>query len=277
MGPRKIALPTLHKKGHQIIPAFRDLHPFDIVEVAIDTDSFGTFSGEIERRLPPREATIAKAKLAIEVTGWSGAIASEGSIGADPYLPLIITDREVMVFVDDEEGVIIEESFRSFDIIAAKLEYLPESDLSRFLQDADFPNHHLIVRGVKGDEVVAIKGISGKEELDSALETVTSSSDEGSVVIESDLRAHSSPSRQRNIATLASLLANRVAQRCPECECPGWGRVDYEFGVECIECDHRDMRVTHRVIDGCGRCGLRKPGQVLRESIEPGECELCNP
>jgi hypothetical protein len=37
------------------------------------------------------------------------------------------------------------------------------------------------------------------------------------------------------------------------------------------------MRIARRAIDGCSRCGLREPGQILRESIEPGECELCNP
>lgn len=277
MGLRKIALPTLHKKGDQIIPAFRDLHPFDIIEVAIDTDSFGTFSGEVERQLTPRDAAIAKARLAIEETGWSGAIASEGSIGADPYLPLLITDREVMVFIDVEEGVIIEENYRSFDIIAAKMEYRPGDDLSKFLREADFPNHHLIVRGVRDGKVVAIKGIDDEEKLNIALHEISILNEEDKLIIESDLRAHASPSRQRNIATLALILAKRVANRCPDCECAGWGRVDHEFGVECIECSHKDMRIARRVMDGCSRCGLRKPGQILRESIEPGECELCNP
>ena len=274
---RKIALPTLHKKGDQIIPAFQELTDFEIVEVEIDTDSFGTFSGEIERTLSPRDAALAKAEAALSVTGWDGAIASEGSIGTDPRLPFLISDREVMVFVDRLEGVVIEENHLSFEIIAAKTEYRASDDLSDFLRQADFPNHHLIVTSRSDGSLRAIKGISDEGSLRLALEESLRRSDDGKVMIESDLRAHASPSRQANIAHLARLLAKRISKRCPSCDAPGWGRVDHLFGVECEDCGHLDERIASQVIEGCGRCDHRAQGEILRERIKASECELCNP
>lgn len=278
---RKIALPTLHGKGDQIIPEFRKVLPFDIFEVAIDTDTFGTFSGEIERTLPPRDAAIAKAEAAILESGWDGAIASEGSIGADPLIPLLTSDREVMVFIDRFEGVTITESVRSFDIIAKRFEYRVENrkggNLDHFLKEADFPNHRLIVSTRIASQLSAIKGIDERHALEEALVEMARRSDDGVVAIESDLRAHCSPSRQRNIAKAAKALAERVARRCPGCDCPGWGTIEHIFGVECSACGHIDRRIAKRAIYGCLRCEVREEGDLLRETIDPGECELCNP
>ena len=274
---RKIALPTLHKKGDQIIPAFQRLPHLEVVEISIDTDLFGTFAGEIERTLSPREAAIAKAEAALVLTGWDGAIASEGSIGADPRVPFLTSDREVMVFVDRLEGVVIEEKHHSFEIIAVRTEYRDGDDLTDFLGKADFPHHHVIARTRSDGKLNVIKGLRDQESLNAALQELLARSDDGVVVIESDLRAHASPSRQRNIAHLANLLAERISRRCPRCDSPGWGRVDHRFGVECSECGHLDQRIARQVIDGCVRCDHRVDGAVLRESIDAGECQLCNP
>ena len=274
---KKIALPTLHGKGAQIIPAFKELHPFEIVEVAIDTDSFGTFSGERERVTSPLETAIAKASLAIDRTGWDGAIASEGSIGMDPNIPFVLSDREIMVFVDASKELIVHESYRSFDIVTARIEYRPGDDLDPFLTKADFPRHRLIVKTDRDGSLFAIKGIEDLDQLQNAIAQVLAESDHDFVIIESDLRAHCSPSRQLNIAKTAQRLAERLARHCPSCNTFGWGRVDLLFGVECIECGHFDERIARREIDGCIRCSYREEGSTLKEAIEASECERCNP
>ena len=274
---RKVALPTLHGKGAQIIPALQALGEYEVIEVAIDTDSFGTFSGEKERELTPLDAAIAKARLAMEVTGFDSAIASEGSIGNDPQIPFIISDREVVVFVDQREDLIIHESYRSFEIVAARMEFKVGDDLDDFLTRADFPNHKLIVTARQDDGLFVAKGIESRESLDQSLNEALSKSKDGIAIIESDLRAHCSPSRQVNIEKAARLLAERMAQRCPQCDCIGWGRIDFEFGVECRECGQIDERVAKREINGCLRCSHRACGKVLREMIDAGECQRCNP
>lgn len=274
---KKIALPTLHGKGAQIIPVFRELHPFEIIELPIDTDSFGTFSGEKERTTSPLETAIAKASMAIDLTGWDGAIASEGSIGMDPAIPFINSDREVVVFVDATKALVVHESYRSFEIVAAQIEYRSGDDLEPFLLKADFPRHRLIVKTKKDGSLFVIKGIEDRDQLNDAIRQALDGSDLGSVIIENDLRAHCSPSRQLNIERAAKLLAERLARHCPQCETFGWGRVDHLFGVECRECGHLDLRVAHREINGCIKCEYREEGKILREMIDAGECERCNP
>lgn len=274
---KRVALPTLHKKGDQIIPAFRGVTDFDITEVAIDTDAFGTFSGETPRTLSPLDTAIAKAKEALAITGWEGAIASEGSIGSDPLVPFVTSDREVIVYVDGSDGTVIHESYRSFEIIAARIELKPGEALEPFLNEADFPRHGLIVSATKEDGRFIVKGLTDRASLDLAIDQAFSLTKEGHIVIESDLRAHLSPSRQVNIARAAERLAAQIQRCCPLCASPGWGVVDYERGVECGECGHIDRRIAVREINGCVRCDHRASGALLRERIEAAECERCNP
>ena len=271
---RRIAIPTLHRKGDQIIPAFKGVADFELFEVPLDTDSFGTFSGEIERTLSPRDAALAKARSVLASGNWDGAIASEGSIGPDPYLPFMLSDREILVYLDRDD-LLIEETYRSFEIITARLEFCEGDDLTQFLESADFPRHQLIVSARIEGQLKAIKGIDSHEALHDAIGLMMKESQV--LTIESDLRAHASPSRQQNIAAVATRLAKRISQKCPECSCIGWGRVDHLFGVECVECGHLDQRTARQVIDGCARCDHRLAGEVLREGITAGECELCNP
>jgi hypothetical protein len=58
----KVALATKHGKLDQLLPAFELLENFELVLAEIDTDVFGTFSGETPRLSSPLETAIAKAK-----------------------------------------------------------------------------------------------------------------------------------------------------------------------------------------------------------------------
>ena len=105
------------------------------------------------------------ARLGIEKTGESIAIASEGSIGADPFIPFINSDFEMMAFVDAELDLEIIESIRSTDIVTATKIVHAQEDLNEFLKRADFPNHKLIVRTQKTPTTFCIKGIDDEYSL----------------------------------------------------------------------------------------------------------------
>ena len=49
-----VVLPTLHSKGVLAEQAFREHLDMHVQELAIDTDQFGTFSGDIERTVGMR-------------------------------------------------------------------------------------------------------------------------------------------------------------------------------------------------------------------------------
>jgi hypothetical protein len=213
---KKAVITTKHEKGKIVAPIFNQVLGLEVSECNLDTDTLGTFTGEIERKQSPRETVLIKARLGVEKTGESIGIASEGSIGADPFIPFINSDFEMMAFVDIDLDLEIVESIRSTNIIAATKIVHGQEDLSEFLKRADFPNHKLIVRTQKTPTIFSIKGIDDDLSLRKAIESAKKEDPKGVVVIESDLRAHCSPSRQKIIGELAAKLAIRIKQACPQ-------------------------------------------------------------
>ena len=78
-----IAMGTMHRKEEQVAPAFaQELGARVIAPAGIDTDQFGTFTGDVSRTLTPLEAATAKARLAMRVAGVHYGLASEASYDA---------------------------------------------------------------------------------------------------------------------------------------------------------------------------------------------------
>lgn len=274
---KRVVVTTKHDKLRLIKPVFDQLVGCDLFESKMDTDQLGTFSGEIERMAPPHETAIVKARLGMNSTGTTIGIASEGSVGPDPLIPFINSNIEHLVLVDDENQIIISEVFRSFEITAATITASIGQDLSDFLIKADFPAHRLIVRPNSNKKGACIKGISSLDDLSQAIESISKLSADGLVVVESDLRAMHSPSRQRNIQELANLLAKRVSQLCPSCQTPGWGKVGYVKGVECRLCKEANPTANRQEKLGCTKCDYTNLGEVISSSLDPAQCQFCNP
>ena len=274
---KKVVLTSKHEKLRLVKPAFDEYVGCGLFEVNLDTDQLGTFSGEIERVAPPRETAVQKARLGMKETGLLLGIASEGSVGADPVIPFVHSNIEHLVLVDDENGIVISETYRSFEITAVTITATPGQDLTSFLNRADFPNHALIVRPNTQVKIESIKGITDLNQLIEAVEISSKISPNGFVVIESDLRAMHSPSRQENIRKVATSLAIRVSQLCPQCHTPGWGRVDYKRGLDCSECSLKNPDAISQEILGCVKCDHEQLGQIVAASLEPAQCSFCNP
>jgi hypothetical protein len=270
-------LTTKHEKLPLIAPPFSHLINLKITQCNEDTDQLGTFSGEVERKLPPLETAIKKAKLGMDQLGVSLGLASEGSIGPDAEVGFFNSDVEYLVFVDARTDLVISEVFRSFDIRAGSLVSEPGDEISIFLEKVDFPNHKLIVTANSGSKISPIKGIGTINELESAIRINAKNSNDGKVLIQSDLRAHFSPSRRKNIAHVAQLLATRISKQCTMCMAPGWGRIDYERGLECITCGEYKPLAIKREILGCISCDHREEGELIREFLDPAQCDFCNP
>lgn len=273
----RIVLASKHKKLELIKPVFDELIGCELFEAELDTDQLGTFTGEIARPAPPKETAILKARLGMKASNTPVGIASEGSIGPDPLIPIIHSDIEHMVLVDDENNIVISEIYRSLDIKAATTTTAPGNDIDDFLRRADFPNHGLIVRPNDKQFANVFKGITDLNHLTDSINSSSEHSTDGLVIIESDFRAHFSPSRQKNIEHLAKLLALRVTQCCPECKCPGWGRVGYAKGLKCSDCGLFNPEVIRQEILGCVKCEYKALGEVLELTLSPARCDFCNP
>ena len=144
---RKAVLATMHHKQIAIAPALLAIAGLKVEPAAgIDTDLFGTFSGEIPRNGTMREVAIRKAQLGMSLSGRSIGLASEGTFGPHPSLPFLAAGIELMAFVDDERKIVVTESFVAQHTNFDHLIVDPGEDLGPFLHRVGFPSHALIVR-----------------------------------------------------------------------------------------------------------------------------------
>mgnify|MGYP000128349671 CR=1 FL=1 len=164
-----VFLATQHGKGLVVAPEFQAALGMQVEELLVDTDSLGTFTGEIERVGTPKEVVIAKARMAIAKSGNPFAIASEGSIGVDPFIPFINSDIEHMAFVDEVRGFSLVETIRSTEIVAHTIKVKADTPIDEFLSKADFPQHKLIIRSIESPTIFSIKGIDSHAQLKSSL------------------------------------------------------------------------------------------------------------
>jgi hypothetical protein len=271
---KAVVMATQHDKGKLVAPHFNEILAMSLNEVLVDTDSLGTFSGEIERTGTALETAIKKARLGMEGTNNPLGVASEGSVGPDPFFPFINANIETIVFVDDELKIEVHESYKSNEITAVTTT-TSKNNLESFLLKADFPNHALIVKPHKG--FGAHKGIRDIETLRKAISEAQTQSLDGEAIIESDLRAMCSPSRQRNISTAAAKLVKRLSRTCPECDTPGWGLTSYVRGVECSECHAFSEEAIKQEVLACVKCEYTVLGAVINLTLDPARCMSCNP
>ena len=87
-GGRRVSLATCHGKERLLARPFRrGLDLTVVLATGLDTDAFGTFSGERPRPADAPEACRRKAEAGMDRTGLDLGLASEGSFGAQPALP----------------------------------------------------------------------------------------------------------------------------------------------------------------------------------------------
>ena len=271
----QIALATKHGKLDQLAPAFDRLSDFELVLAEIDTDAFGTFSGEIPRTSSPLETAIAKAKAGAVHLGLDYGLASEGTIGPNPSTPWATVDHELLVLVCLSRNLTIYETHQSADIIAKSQTLAPGSDLENAFAAFDLPNHAVNLSYSNSDSHSIEKGLRDTEQLRTRIESLWEQGFE--VLLDSDFRAMSSPSRQANIAACAQKLVTRIAANCPGCGEIGFGKISYEFGVACISCGEVNPRIPHTEKHGCVSCEYSQSQSLGVTSIDPSRCDGCNP
>jgi hypothetical protein len=276
---RRSAIATMHGKERVIAPILEKW--FDLrVERAegVDTDAFGTFSGEIERNRSMLEAARAKARLAIERTGARYGLASEGAFGPHPLIPLMATGLELMLLVDGEENCEIA-VHRRMRANYGWLVVSADENISAFLERVDFPQHGLIVRPeIYDGGFAAVKGIVMADVLRDAIEAMAALSTTGKALVVTDMRAHLNPTRMHAIKQTAKALAVRIARLCPVCGAPGFGLVDKMRGLPCALCTAPTDLVQFEV-HACARCGHQEKRRERSSAAraDPGWCFHCNP
>jgi len=277
---RHAVLATMHGKESAIAPVFRATLDLIVVPApGIDTDTLGTFSGEIPRHGSVLEVAVSKARLGMELTGLPFGLASEGSFGPHPRFLFVAGGFELLVFVDDERGTVIHESVVIDETNFAHLVTVPGEPMTKFLAQVGFPSHGLIVRPNAGDtQAEIVKGIVDLPTLETALAAAAALSHDGCARLETDMRAHLNPTRMKTLTGLARRLAERLSNACPACAAPGWGRVDVVRGLPCEACASATEWVMLEVF-ACAACTHReeRPRSDGLTHAGPAHCPACNP
>lgn len=269
-----IAVGTRHGKQHQLAPAFDEILGARLLTPPdLDTDRFGTFSGDRPREGSPLDAARAKARLALEVSGLDYALSSEASYGPLPGNGCL-GHEELLLFRDQRRGIEVIEGFRTTALpglshTVADWAELPASAL------AGLPTQGLIVHA-SGDPGAVVKGITDPRELRAAVNAAVTRSVEGRAVVQPDLRAHHNPSRQRVLTRLGEVMAHRLATACPRCATPGFGRVDTRPGLPCHTCE-TPTALPRWEIHRCCACDQTATKPTEPAFASPADCPYCNP
>ena len=153
---------------------------------SLDTDRFGTFSREVERRSSAHETALAKARLAANHAGTRYGLGSEGSFGRDPYLGMLAWNSELLCWWDQERGYAVYASQGASDTNYAHREVGSLEEGQAFACAAGFPEHGLIL-GRPGEPWFR-KGLQNGETLEGLLREVLAT--QPGVWIETDMRPH---------------------------------------------------------------------------------------
>lgn len=247
-----------------------------ITDKSLDTDLFGTFTGDVERKIDPLAAAREKCQLAMELSGCDMAIASEGSFGAHPSIFFASADEELLVFIDKKNDLEIVARELSLETNFASRVVSNEQELLDFADSVKFPSHALILRKSRTDFQVMKKGVIDFKELKESFRLLNND-DEG-VYVETDMRAMFNPSRMLLIEKLAKKLLKRIKSTCPNCLRPGFGVTDIIKGLPCSLCGSA-TNSTLSYVNVCSHCKLVKYQKYphRKKSEDPMYCDFCNP
>ncbi len=271
----QMVIGTMHGKQHQVGPAFAALLGAEVIApTGLDTDRFGTFTGDVERSLPAAATAAAKAREAMVATGIPYGLASEASYntryGAFPV------HEEILIFLDEIRGIEVLECDVGADETGCTQRVVTQDAAHTAARSFGFPHQGATVRTVDVAGVrVFGRGLTDLAGLSHAVRTALDSGT-GPVWVGPDHRAHHNPSRRAVLRRLAGRLARRLATACPGCHSPGYGAVGERAGLPCRVCGTpTDLALGD--VHGCPGCTHTTFVRRTETTADPGWCPMCNP
>lgn len=271
-----LVIASMHGKEKVLKPLFESLGVKVVVTKELNTDDFGTFSGEVERPGSALETARKKCRLGAQLTGESLVLASEGSFGAHPVLGFVPANEELLVLSNLKTGWEIRAKVISTQTNFAGNDYTDWEDLLFFAATAGFPSHGLIVRAAKDDYTEIHKGIRDWDKLKASFQYFRKRS--GHVYVETDMRAHLNPTRLKVIREAGEKLLSVIQNTCPVCEGPGFAVREVVKGLPCGQCNTPTQTAKAHVYF-CQHCGHTEKNEFpeKKRKEDPMFCEDCNP
>jgi hypothetical protein len=275
---KTVGLATIHAKERAIAaPFMRVLGARIEVALGVDTDTLGTFSGEIARPASQVEVTDMKARMTFAAMDVDCSIASEGSYGPIFKVPLKPGGVEILTFVDRKLGTRITETLSTHRTNWRMLYFRAGEDerLKRELKALGFPAFGIF--SMQNDNWMTVdKNLETVEQVISTVNRQAAASSDGLCLVIPDMRAHKNLLRMKVIRATAWKLAKRLAVLCPKCEAPGFGHIHSRRGLPCESCKQPTHWIEHE-IDGCSACGhaIARPRKDGRKFASKLTCQDC--
>jgi len=274
-------LATMHKKEEVISPIVENELGIELViPEGFNTDQFGTFTGDTERMGDQFEAARHKALGAMNLYNKTLAFASEGSFGPHPLIPFVPFNREIVVLIDKENDIEISGISTTTETNYGHKIIRNFQEAYEFSLEKGFPEHRVVIKvnQFTRDKNHMIKGISSKEDLESAVEFALKNSNDGKVYIETDMRALYNPTRMKSIKAATDNLIKSIFNLCPKCDWPGYELIDSKKGLPCSWCGLPTelVRSYHYY---CKKCEYTEEKLYPNgaKQADPGNCQYCNP
>lgn len=274
---RTAVLITKHKKDEVIFPVLAQTGMSLKLLDTIDTDTFGTFTRDIDRKGTQLEAARYKALKAIEETGESLAIASEGSFGSHPTIYFAPANVELVLFIDTLNDIELSGWEISTDTNFSHAEISNVEEAKEFAKKCGFPSHGIVVRP-NDNSGILFKGITTEKILEEAVLKCLVASQNGKVLIETDMRAIYNPTRMKVIEKATINLLNKIKSLCPECGWLGFEITEWINGLPCENCFFPTRGIAKHIYQ-CKKCNHKKEIEYPHNQkySEPTFCDFCNP
>jgi hypothetical protein len=272
-----ICFGTKHEKDLILAPLFNEIG-MRCESLLVDTDLFGTFSGEVERIGSVRDTLKKKVKAASDSKPQGNIfLASEGSFAPHPVIGFIQTDLESLLIWHKNLNIEIYAEYLCQNPVHDERSLGPRDNFREFLKQIKFPEHGVIVHP-DGMLNPIFKGLHQEHDVAQAMLDCFQASTNQRVVIATDLRANHSPTRRQAILEAGKALFDKLNSFCPACALPGFAISRGLAGLPCGACGEA-TRITKDVVWECVKCAysITKPRPDGKTQIEPNECEHCNP
>ena len=274
---RKLLIATKHKKEAMIAPPLaKALQIESIATDNFDTDKFGTFTGEVERKDDAVSTARNKCWEAMNQYNFDLGIASEGSFAPHPSLFFLNANEETLIFIDRTNDLEIVARAISTETNFDGKVIVNEEQLILFSEMVQFPTHSLILSDAERAKTYSVKGIQNWNHLKNTFHQILNKY--GSVYIQTDMRAMNNPSRRKVIEAATHKLIKRIRSCCPECKTACFEVSHEKEGLPC----HKYGLPTRSAISHaykCKKCEFsneeRYPHKKTTE--DPTYCDICNP
>lgn len=279
---RAALLVTKHHKEKVISPLLEDALGLKLsLANGIDTDDFGTFSGETERPANQLDTAWLKALRVFEIYKEAEiAIASEGAFTPHPDAPLIPVNTEFVVFIDKRRGLEIAGRHLSMAPKVMERKVFNMEEAFEFAKSIGFPQYGVILKAwvFNDDKPRIFKDAQTWPVLEAGMAYMFSVSKDGRIVVQTDMRAHRNPLRMENIRLATVALIKAIQSVCPRCGTPGFDVKEAIKGLPCSRCKSPTRSVLYYIYK-CKKCGYKQEKYFpnWKNNEDPGLCDHCNP